>query len=107
MTRLQRLLPAWMQHYEKNQLTGDLNAGVTVAVMLIPQGMAYAMLAGLNPIHGLYAALAGLMVYSWFGTSRFLSVGPVAIDSMLVATSLALVADAGGPQYILLAAGLA
>jgi len=107
MTGLQRLLPAWMQHYRKAQLTGDLNAGVTVAVMLIPQGMAYAMLAGLNPIHGLYAALAGLMVYSWFGTSRYLSVGPVAIDSMLVATSLALVADAGGPQYILLAAGLA
>ncbi|MGH1366873.1 MAG: SulP family inorganic anion transporter [Calditrichia bacterium] len=107
MSIMQRLLPAWMQQYEQSQFRGDLTAGITVAVMFIPQGMAYAMLAGLNPINGLYAALVGLLIYAWLGTSRYLSVGPVAIDSMLVAASLSLVAESASSGYLLLAAGLA
>jgi SulP family sulfate permease len=66
-------------------LKDDLVAGITVAILLIPQGMAYALIAGLPPIFGLYAALTPQIVYALMGTSRQLAVGPVAMDSLLVA----------------------
>src|SRR5688500_11452749 len=75
--------------------------------MLVPQGMAYAMLAGLPPIYGLYASTVPLIIYSFFGTSRHLSVAPVAIDSMLVAASIGVFAAAGSEQYITMAIVLA
>jgi len=85
----------------------DLPAGLTVGVMLIPQGMAYAMIAGLPVVYGLYAALVPQMVYAFMGTSRQLAVGPVAMDSLLVAAGLAAMAAAGSDRYIELALLLA
>ncbi len=70
---------SWLPNYDKANLRGDLSTGLTVGVMLIPQGMAYAMLAGLPPIYGLYASLVPLFIYAIFGTSRQLAVGPVAM----------------------------
>lgn len=110
MSRLERMIPAlgWLRAYEKPNLRGDLSAGLTVAVMLIPQAMAYALLAGLPPIVGLYASIVPMSVYALFGTSRRLSVGPVALDSMLVAAALApLAAGAGVERYVQLAVLLA
>lgn len=75
-------------------------AGLTVGVMLIPQGMAYAMIAGLPPIYGLYASLAPLIIYSIFGTSRQLAVGPVAMVSLLIATGVSKMAEIGSAEYI-------
>ncbi len=81
----------WLPNYKKNDLGGDLSAGLTVGVMLIPQGMAYSMLAGLPPIYGLYASTSPLLIYAIFGTSRQLSVGPVAMASLLVASGLSVI----------------
>ena len=93
----------WLPNYKKEYLSGDLSAGLTVGVMLIPQGMAYAMLAGLPPVYGLYAALVPQVVYAIFGTSRQLAVGPVAMDSLLVAAGVSAFAVAGTENYIALA----
>ena len=92
-----------MPHYRREDLSGDLSAGLTVGVMLIPQGMAYALIAGLPPIYGLYAALVPLVVYALFGTSRQLAVGPVAMVSLLVATGVAPLAGDDVALYITLA----
>jgi len=85
----------------------DLPAGLTVGVILIPQGMAYAMIAGLPVVYGLYAALVPQVIYAAMGTSRQLAVGPVAMDSLLVAAGLGAVAAAGSERYIELALLLA
>jgi sulfate permease, SulP family len=74
--------------YQKKYLYADLSAGLTTAVMLIPQGMAYAMLAGLPPIMGLYASTVPLAVYALFGSSRQLAIGPVAMASLLLAAGM-------------------
>lgn len=91
---------SWLKTYDRGNLKGDLSAGVTVAILLVPQAMAYAMLAGLPPVVGLYAATFPLVAYAFFGTSRQLAVGPVAIVSLLVATACARVAVPGGADYI-------
>ena len=75
-------------------------AGITVAVLLIPQGMAYALIAGLPPIYGLYASLTPQIVYAFLGTSRQLAVGPVAMDSLLVAAGLSALSIVEPSQYI-------
>jgi SulP family sulfate permease len=98
---------AWIPRYQKANLRGDVIAGLTTAIMLIPQGMAYAMLAGLPPIVGLYSALVPLLVYGLLGTSRELAVGPVAMDSLLVAASVGAIATQGTEQYITYALMLA
>src|SRR5690625_729908 len=87
---LKKYIPfvGWIKHYKVADLKGDLLAGLIVAIMLIPQGMAYAMLAGLSPVTGLYAATIPAIVYALFGTSRHLSVGPVALVSILVFSSV-------------------
>ncbi len=85
----------------------DLIAGFTTAVMLVPQAMAYAILAGLPPIFGLYASTLPLIAYAALGRSAALSVGPVAMDSMLVATTVGALAAAGSADYFTLAIGLA
>ena len=77
-----------LENYSKPQLKGDISAGLTVGVMLIPQGMAYSMLAGLPPIYGLYASTIPLLLYALFGTSRQLAVGPVAMVALLIATGV-------------------
>lgn len=88
---LKRFFPIfdWLPKYKKSYLAGDFSAGFTVGIMLIPQGMAYALIAGLPPIYGLYAALIPNLVYVFTGSSRKLAVGPVALDSLIVASSLA------------------
>ncbi len=88
-------------------IRSDLIAGTTTAVMLIPQAMAYALLAGLPPIAGLYAALIPPALYAIFGTSRHLAVGPVAMDSLLVAATIGSIAVAGPEAYWVIASALA
>lgn len=90
----------WLRHYDAARFRGDLLAGITVGVVLIPQGMAYALLAGIPPVYGLYASLVPLFIYSIFGTSRHLAVGVVAIDSLIVAASIAALAPASGEGYM-------
>ncbi|MDH5610363.1 MAG: solute carrier family 26 protein [Cyclobacteriaceae bacterium] len=97
----------WLASYSKQDLSGDISAGLTVGVMLIPQGMAYSMLAGLPPIYGLYAATIPLILYAIFGTSRQLAVGPVAMVSLLIASGVGSVAEIGTPEFIGLAIVLA
>ena len=102
MPRFASLLPLadQLQVYQRNDLYGDLSAGLTVGVMLIPQGMAYALIAGMPPIYGLYASLVPLVVYALFGTSRQLAVGPVAMVSLLVAAAVGPLAGGDSSAYI-------
>ncbi len=104
-----RYLPAltWLPSYGKAQLGGDLAAGLTVGVMLIPQGMAYALIAGIPPIYGLYASLTPLLVYALMGTSRQLAVGPVAMVSLLVAAGVTPLAGGDPTRYLALSIALA
>lgn len=97
MRKLQSFLPFTkrMKTYERHEFNGDLLAGVIVAIMLIPQAMAYAMLAGLPPQVGLYASILPIIIYSLFGSSNFLAVGPVAITSLMVASAVADASAAG------------
>ncbi len=99
---LQSIIPAigWLKDYKLSDLKSDLTAGTIVAIMLIPQGMAYAMLAGLPPVMGLYASTLPLILYSFFGSSRHLAVGPVAMISLLVYTGVSIHAEPGSNQYI-------
>lgn len=101
---LKKFIPAldWIPNYKRSDLSGDLSAGLVVAIMLIPQGMAYAMLAGLPPVIGLYASTIPLLIYALFGTSRQLAVGPVAMVSLLVLTGVSSLAEPGSPEYITL-----
>ncbi|MGY6743477.1 MAG: SulP family inorganic anion transporter [Cecembia sp.] len=108
-TKIKGFLPIldWLPNYKKSDLQGDLSAGLTVGIMLIPQGMAYAMLAGLEPIHGLYAVTVPLLLYAIFGTSRQLAVGPVAMVSLLTAAGIASLNADSPEQYLLYALSLA
>lgn len=92
---LRRLIPlvSTLAGYKREWLKGDISAGLTVGIMLIPQGMAYAMIAGLPPIYGLYASFVPLIAYALLGGSRQLGVGPVAMDSLLVAAAIGPLAD--------------
>lgn len=96
-----------LKGYDRAALQGDAVAGLTTAIMLIPQGMAYAMLAGLDPIIGLYASLLPLVIYGFLGTSRQLAVGPVAMVSLLVASGVGVLAGDDAGAAITLAALLA
>lgn len=93
--------------FSREHMRGDLAAGITVAAMLVPQAMAYALLAGLPPQVGLYASTVPLVVYALIGSSRQLAVGPVAIVSLVSATALAQVAEEGTAGYLTAAAVLA
>lgn len=106
---LLKYIPAleWISNYRKQDFQHDLIAGLTVGVMLIPQGMAYAMIAGLPPIYGLYASTLPLLIYALLGTSRQLAVGPVAMVSLLTAAGVSVLAESGTDSYISLAITLA
>ena len=93
----------WASDYTTDTLRQDATAGLTVGVMLIPQGMAYAVIAGVPPIYGLYAGLVPLLTYPLFGSSRQLALGPVAIDMLIVAAGIGALAQAGTDRYVALA----
>ena len=109
MTRLARYLPIfeWGRTYDRLTLTNDLIAAVIVTIMLIPQSLAYALLAGLPPEMGLYASMLPIVLYAIFGTSRALAVGPVAVVSLLTAAAVSKVAMPGTSEYIAAAITLA
>ena len=90
----------WIKQYRKALLAGDIGAGVIVALMMIPQGMAYALVAGLPPVTGLYASLLPAVAYALFGSSMVQSVGPMAITSLMLGTSVAALAPAGSALYL-------
>ncbi|MBW2205895.1 MAG: sulfate permease [Deltaproteobacteria bacterium] len=93
----------WLKDYRMSSLRSDLLAGITVSVVLMPQAMAYAMLAGLPPVYGLYAAAVTPFIAGLWGSLRQLSTGPIAIMSLLVLTTLTPMAEPGSRQYIELA----
>ena len=93
----------WLKGYETSFLRNDLIAGLTVAVVLIPQAMAHAMLAGMPPVYGLYAATVTPFIAALWGSLRQLATGPIAIMSLLVLTSLAPLAEPGSQEFIELA----
>lgn len=109
MAVIKRILPVldWLGAYKRADLRPDVAAGLTVAIMLVPQAMAYAMLAGLPPAVGLYASTLPLIAYALFGSSRHLAVGPVAMISLIVFSSCSRVAEPGSAQYISMALLLA
>ncbi|MCB2116902.1 MAG: sulfate permease [Rhodobacteraceae bacterium] len=99
---LKRLFPIldWGPTYTRETLSADLLAAVIVAIMLIPQSLAYALLAGLPAEVGLYASIVPILVYAVFGTSRTLAVGPVAVASLMTAAAVGQVAAQGTPEYL-------
>ncbi|QDQ28572.1 sulfate permease [Chitinimonas arctica] len=97
-------MPSWLKNYRRSDLPHDLVASLTLLVLLIPQGLAYALLAGLPPQAGLYASIVPVLVYALLGSSATLSVGPAALPSLMTATALAGMALPGGGDYIALAA---
>ena len=104
-----RYLPVlgWARTYGRAELSSDLMAAVIVTIMLIPQSLAYALLAGLPPEAGLYASIAPILLYAIFGTSRALAVGPVAVVSLLTASAVGQVAEQGTAGYAVAALTLA
>lgn len=94
----------WLRNYRPQLLAGDLSAGVIVVLMMVPQGMAYAVVAGLPPVVGLYASILPALAYALFGSSMVQSVGPMAITSLMTATSLAALAPSGSDLYVAMAA---
>jgi SulP family sulfate permease len=98
---LTRYLPiaTWGRDYNRKTLSNDLLAAVIVTIMLIPQSLAYALLAGLPPEAGLYASIAPIILYAIFGTSRALAVGPVAVVSLMTAAALGNIAEQGTIGY--------
>jgi len=99
---LERLFPAlsWLKNYSRVQFGQDATAAFIVTMLLIPQSLAYAMLAGVPPEVGLYSSILPLVLYAVFGTSTSLSVGPVAVASLMTATSLAAIAEQGSASYL-------
>jgi SulP family sulfate permease len=100
--KLSRWLPwiEWGRHYNQNTAAQDGLAALIVTLMLIPQSLAYAMLAGLPPVTGLYASILPLLAYALFGSSRALAVGPVAVVSLMTAAILGPLFPAGSSEYI-------
>ncbi len=111
MTRsaLTRNLPIleWARRYDRSAFTGDVVAAVIVTIMLIPQSLAYALLAGMPPEAGIYASIAPILLYAIFGTSRALAVGPVAVVSLMTAAAVGNIANSGTADYATAALTLA
>ena len=107
--RLARVMPVfdWGRRYDRDALGNDLVAAVIVTIMLIPQSLAYALLAGLPAETGIYASIAPIVLYAIFGTSRALAVGPVAVVSLMTAAAIGNIAAPGSPELLLAAVTLA
>lgn len=95
-------LNSYLENYNFNKFRHDFQAGLTVGIMLIPQAMAYAVIAGVQPIYGLYACIFPLILYPVFGTSRHLALGTVAVDMVIISASISKIANTGTSEYILL-----
>jgi SulP family sulfate permease len=91
---------SWAPRYKREYLPGDIFAGVIVMIMLVPQSMAYALLAGLPPYMGLYASMLPLLLYGLCGSSMTLAIGPVAIVSLMIASALSGIAEPGSELYV-------
>lgn len=100
------VLPPWLANYRRENLSSDLMAGVIVTVLVIPQSLAYALLAGLPPQVGLYASIFPVIAYAWLGSSSLQAVGPVAITAIMTYSVLSPLATPGSAEYVALAAGL-
>lgn len=102
---LNKLFPGliWLQDYRRSTFKSDLISGLVIAFMLIPQGMGYALVAGLPPEYGLYACIFPPVIYALLGTSNKISIGPVALDSILIITGLSVLAEPGSERYLELA----
>ncbi|KKL92348.1 hypothetical protein LCGC14_1885610, partial [marine sediment metagenome] len=102
---LYKLLPGllWLQGYTAHTLRQDVVSGLVIGVMLIPQSMGYAVLAGLPPEFGLYASIFPPLLYALLGTSNKISIGPVALDAILILSGLSVLAEPGSDQYLKLA----
>ena len=109
INRLARVMPVfdWGRRYDRDALGNDLVAAVIVTIMLIPQSLAYALLAGLPAETGIYASIAPIVLYAIFGTSRALAVGPVAVVSLMTAAAIGNIAEPGSPELLLAAVTLA
>jgi SulP family sulfate permease len=100
------VIPHWLANYRREDLNSDMLAGLIVAVLVIPQSLAYALLAGLPLQAGLYASILPVIAYIWLGSSGLQAVGPVAITAIMTYTVLSPLVAPGSPQYVALAAGL-
>jgi SulP family sulfate permease len=105
MELMKKILPGlrWFENYNRSDLSSDLISGLTIAFLLMPQGMAYAMVAGLPPEYGLYATIIPPVIYALLGTSNKISIGPVALDSILIITGLSAFDEPGSANYLELA----
>ena len=101
------MINRWLRSYSPTRAAGDLSAALVVVIMLVPQGLAYAQLAGVPPQTGLYASILPLVAYALFGSSSTLAVGPVAVTSLMTAAALAQLTPVGSPEYAVLAGWLA
>jgi sulfate permease, SulP family len=106
MSRVTQWLPQWLQSYQRRQLAGDVMAGLIVTVLVIPQSLAYALLAGLPPQAGLYVSIFPVIAYALLGSSMTQAVGPVAITAIMTFAVLSPLETPGSPQYVALAASL-
>lgn len=102
LRNLEKVVPAygWLRRYERADLAKDFSAALVITAMLVPQGMAYALLAGLPARYGLYASTVPAIVYALFGTSRHMPVGPPALMALLTFTSVSALAEPGTSEYI-------
>ncbi|MEM8554576.1 MAG: sulfate permease [Pseudomonadota bacterium] len=109
MERLRQYVPVldWGRRYTRGQFGDDMIAAVIVTIMLIPQSLAYALLAGMSPEAGIYASIVPIILYAIFGTSSALAVGPVAVVSLLTASAIGQVAEQGTAGYAVAALTLA
>lgn len=106
MSLATRFLPDWVRHYPKDKLGADLTAGFIVTILVIPQSLAYALLAGLPPQMGLYVSIFPVIAYALLGSSRVQAVGPVAITAIMTYAVLSPISQPGTPEYVALAAAL-
>lgn len=104
---MKRWAPAWLAGYDRSKGVQDAVAGLVVTILLVPQSLAYAMLAGLPPHVGMYASILPLVAYAAFGSSMTLSVGPVAVASLMTAAAVTPLATPGSGEYVLLSVLLA